>query len=268
MRVSTRLMLIIATCLLPTIGLQIAASWNQWTERKAQLGDLALHQAQLLAGDVGSIAEGARILLGTTAQFRQVRTIGNECSTRLARLLDNAPGFAFVARVDNAGQVRCASDLAVVGAEDGAGWARSAPLAPAFTAGQFTRSPSHPGGFLPFYLPLAGSETTEGGALVAALDLTWLEGHLNRLKRAGSPFLVSGVLTVADAEGVILGRDVRHAEFVGQRFPPAAMPIVRSPTPGILRLRSMDGTERVVGYTPPTPASHNLAVAVGFHEPD
>ncbi|MGA9014547.1 MAG: hypothetical protein WB509_18815, partial [Acetobacteraceae bacterium] len=37
MRISTRLLLIIGICLVPTIGLQVAVSWVEWAERKAQV---------------------------------------------------------------------------------------------------------------------------------------------------------------------------------------------------------------------------------------
>jgi signal transduction histidine kinase/ActR/RegA family two-component response regulator len=262
-------MLIIAICLLPTVALQVGLAWTQWAERKAQLGDLAIHQAELLAGNVQGIAETARILLASAAEFNQVRTHGRGCGARLASLRNNASGFAFIALVDADGAVRCASDPAAIDGGEGASWARAARAAPAFTAGRFARAPHHPDGFVPFYLPLGpGDPARAGQTLVAALDLSWLEQYLRRLKRAGSPFLDGGVLTVADADGVVLARDVRHAEFVGQRFPPAAMPLVEAEAPGILRLRSMDGTDRVVGFTPPIPANHHLSAVAGFYEPD
>ena len=74
MPITIRLLLIIAFCLVPTIGLQVAVSWSQWAERKTQVGDLAARQAALLAGDVESIGEGARLLLTTAAEFLQDRT--------------------------------------------------------------------------------------------------------------------------------------------------------------------------------------------------
>jgi signal transduction histidine kinase/CheY-like chemotaxis protein len=267
MRVSTRLLLIIATCLLPTVGLQVAVGWSQWAERKAQLGDLSRQQAQLLAGNVESVAETARVLLGAAAEFRQVRTAGPDCPDRLSGLLRNAPGFVLIASLDAEGRVLCASDPATE-AEEGAPWTRDAAAATAFGAGRFARMPGHPSGVLPFHLPLAPSAGHGGGVLVAALDLGWLEGYLKRLKRQGSPFLASGVLTVTDADGVVLGRDLRHDEFVGRPVPASAAPMLRDARPGILRIESIDGTHRVVGYVPPTPSSSGLAVAVGFHEPD
>ena len=200
-------------------------------------------------------------------EFRQVRTFGSGCADRLTSLQRHAPEFAFLAFVDAAGRVRCASDPSLLQNEGDALWSRNAREAEAFTAGRFSRSALHPGGFLPFYMPLA-AEVSAGGTLVAALDLAWLERHLRSLKRAGTPFLTNGVLTISDADGVVLARDTRHAEFVGRQFPPAAMSLVRASDPGVLRLRSMDGTDRVVGYTPPTPANHSLSAVVGFHEPE
>ncbi len=268
MRISTRLLLIIAACLLPTILLQLAVSWSQWNDRKAALGDLAVQQARLLAGNVDSIAEGARILLGAAAEFRQIRTQGENCGNRMAALRHAAPGFAFIALMDTEGRASCASDPALLGTAADMGWAREGLAARSFTAGRFVRPEYAPGGILPFYLPVAAGPAEPGGVLVAALDLTWLEQHLVRLKGAGSPFIANGVLTVTDTAGTILGRDVRHAEFLGQRLPPAAQPMLRASSPGLLRLHSIDGTDRVVGYSPPSPASHGLAVAVGFHEPE
>jgi signal transduction histidine kinase/CheY-like chemotaxis protein len=266
-RLSTRLTLIIALCLAPVVALQLVVSWSQWTERKAQLDNLAVQQAELLAGNVASIMGGARILLGAASEFLQVHTFGSGCAEGLAGLRRHAPEFLFVALLDATGQIRCTSEPALLNAEADASWARNARQAQTFTAGRFARSALHPGGFLPFHMPLSAGELP-GGTLVAALDLAWLERHLRSLKRTGSPFLASGVLTISDADGVVLARDARHSEFVGRQFPPAAMSLVHASEPGVMRLRSMDGTDRVVGYTPPTQANHGLSAVVGFNEPD
>ena len=73
MRLSTRLLFIVLTCLLPVIVLGVWVEYSHWAERRAQLGDLSLQQAQLLNGDVDSIAEGARTLLTAVAQLDEVR---------------------------------------------------------------------------------------------------------------------------------------------------------------------------------------------------
>lgn len=280
MRVSTRLLLLIACCLLPTVGLQLWVSWSQWTERKAQLDSLAVQQAQLLAGAIEGIAENARILLSGAALTSQVRQAGPECGARLAALLRSAPGFAFIARTHPDGRIACASDLTPQAGSEGGDWLRRASVATEFGAGGFVRTASHPRGLLPFHLPLAstgtlppdaagrdqGGQDAIVGSLVAALDLTSLSGQLTRLKGAGSAFLANGVLTIYDAEGVILGRDLRPAEFVGQSLPAAAAPALRGGAPGALRLTSIDGNPRLVGYVPPSSGNHGLGAAVGFGE--
>jgi signal transduction histidine kinase/ActR/RegA family two-component response regulator len=268
MRLSTRLVLVIATCLLPTILLQIGMAWHQAQQRRAQLGDLVTQQAQLLAGNVDSIAEGARILLTAAAAFQPVRARDEGCAARLTRLLDGAPGFAFLAVVEADGRIGCSSEEALATEPAGGRWIADARQVRSFDAGRYATTAQHPSGILPFYLPLPPVDGPAGGKLVAALDLDWLAAHLQGLKRTRLPFLAQGVLTVADADGVVLARDIRHAEFVGQRFPAAALSLLHATVPGILRLRSMDGTDRLVGYTPPTADSHHLSAVVGVHEPE
>ena len=302
LRLSTRLMLVIALCLLPTIGLQVMLSWNQWVDRKAQLGELATHQAELLAGNLTGIVEGAQILLGAAAEFRQVRTLGEGCQLRLTNLRRHAPGFAFIAVLDAEGHVRCASDGLQPADMQQPDWARDPVRASpgqaagrsatgSIVAGRFARTALSPNGILPFYLPVRGAGSVEVGAaevadhaapaadasgagpsasetLVAGLDLVWLAQHLSGLKHGGSSFLAGGVLSVVDADGVLLARDIRHAEFVGRRLPDAAAEALRANRPGLLRLRSIDGADRVVGYTPPTAANHRIAAMVGFTEPE
>jgi signal transduction histidine kinase/ActR/RegA family two-component response regulator len=46
------------------------------------------------------------------------------------------------------------------------------------------------------------------------------------------------------------------------------LPLLEASVPGVLRMRSIDGTDRLVGYTPPTAENHRLAAVVGFHEPE
>ena len=268
MRLSTRLLLIIATCLVPTIAVQVALTWNQWSERKAQLGDLVIQQAQLLAGNVDGVADSAQILLGSAAEFRQVRHRDVNCGDRLQRLLQHAPGFAFMVLIEASGRIGCASDPAFAEGQEDAPWLRAALDVKGFATGRFARAPRLPAGFLPFYIPVAANDVAGPAVLIAGLDLDWLETHLQGLKRMGRPFLASGVLTVADADGVILARDTRHAEFVGQRFPSAAMPLLAATAPGTLSLQSIDGKVRLIGYTPPTAQNRYLAAVVGVHEPE
>ena len=266
MRLSTRLILIIATSLLPILAMQVAIAWSQWSERKAQLADLTIQQAQLLAGNLDGIAQGARILLGAATESQEVRRLEPGCDRQLAQLRRHAPGYAFIAVVDPAGRIACASDPNLAALDAAAGWVAAARAATGFGAGRYARTSGSPDGVLPFYLPITVDTPAGGGTLVAGLELGWLEQALQRMKRGG---LALHRLQRADPGGC-RWRDpgARPAARRIRRplLPPAAMSLLHSQTPGNLRLRSIDGTERLVGYSPPTRENHGVAAVIGFEE--
>src|SRR5271166_3006012 len=267
MRLSTRLLLVVLTCLLPVIVLGVWVEYSHWVERRAQLGGLSLQQAQLLNGDIDSIAEGARTLLSAVAQLDEVRDATPTCGERLRAIQHSVPMFAFVALLDADGNLTCASESALRLAEgDRPQWAGDAIGAKGFAAGRFSTAAGVSDGFLPFTLPLAEIYADHGDVLVAGLDLRRLSEHLSRLRQTGSQLLAGSVLTVADRDGVILARSPRHEEFVGKRFPPQAMTLVTAPQSGIERLKSIDGTTRVIGYVPILQSTYGLMVASGFYE--
>ncbi|RAI58947.1 ATP-binding protein [Roseicella frigidaeris] len=267
MRLATRLVLIITTSLLPVFAMQVAIAWGQWSERKAQLGDLTIQQAQLLAGNLEGIAQGARILLGAATESEAVRQLAPGCDRQLARLRRHAPGYAFIALVDPAGNIACASDGKLARLDAKADWIAAARAAQGFEAGRYTRTAGSPDGVLPFYLPVETAQSS-GGTLVAGLELGWLEQALQRMKRDGSPFVGASVLTLTDAEGTIIARDQRHADFVGHSLPPGALPVLQGEAPGTIRVPGVDGVERLIGYVPPTRTSYGVAALVGFEEPE
>src|SRR5262249_47338061 len=96
----TRLILVLLSSLLSPIVLAVWAESGHWEERRAQLGDLALQQAQLLNGDVDSIADGARTLLSAVAQLDEVQDATAACSDRLRDMQRSLPMFAFIAALD------------------------------------------------------------------------------------------------------------------------------------------------------------------------
>jgi signal transduction histidine kinase/CheY-like chemotaxis protein len=267
MRLSTRLLLVVLTCLLPVILLGVWVEYSHWHERRAQLGDLALQQAQLLNGDVYSIAEGARTLLSTVAQLDDVRNAAPACGERLRMTQRTVPMFAFIALLHADGDLVCASAPALRLTEgDRPQWVRDAAAATGFAAGRFAVTTGVSDGFLPFALPLAAVYPDRSGILVAGLDLERLAEHLSRLRQTGSPFLAGSALTVSDRDGVILARSPEHGRFVGKRFPPPAMALVTAQRADVQRLKSIDGTTRVVGFIPPSQSAYGLMVAIGFYE--
>ncbi|HEY7580303.1 MAG TPA: histidine kinase dimerization/phospho-acceptor domain-containing protein, partial [Acetobacteraceae bacterium] len=265
-RFSTRLLLVVLTCLLPVIVLVAWSEYNHWVERRAQFGDLALQQAQMLNGDIGSIMDGGRTLLSAVAQLDDVQDATSSCGEKLNAMMHGLPMFAFVVRIDETGAIRCSSAPSPQLTDSAQpGWVNEALGVGEFTIGQFASMPGV-GGFLPLVLPLA-SGTAGGGALVAGLGLKGLADHLEQLRETGSSFLAGSVLTVADRDGIVLARSPQHANFAGKPFPPQAMALVNLAEAGVQRLKSIDGTYRVVGFVPVARTPRGLFVAVGFSEP-
>jgi signal transduction histidine kinase/CheY-like chemotaxis protein len=177
--------------------------------------------------------------------------------------------FAFLALVDADGNVLCASkpDLRPAGG-DLPGWLREAIGATDFSVGRYATSPALASGFLPFALPIPGTEPDQRRFLVTGLDLGWLAQHLTQVRQTGSRFLAGTVLSLTDRDGTILARAPAHDTNVGKHLPPAAMQMVTGQEAGVMRVRSVDGTERVFGFIPPAKSRYNLMVAIGFYEPD
>jgi hypothetical protein len=156
MRLSTRLLLIVLTCLVPIMALVVWVEFSHWAERRAQLGDLAEQQAELLNGDISSIADGARVLLSTAAEFRVFRRdLTTSCDERLVSIQQDLPMFAFLAVVDARGNVLCASRPGLRASEGGTPvWLQDAIAAADFSVGRYATSPALDSGFLPFALPV------------------------------------------------------------------------------------------------------------------
>ena len=267
-RLITRLMLLVLVCLVPTVTLGIFVQLDERAERKAQLSELVLRQAELLNGDIVSITQGARSLLFTAAEFGTVRELDRNCGPRLLAIKRNLPTYAFLAVIDGNGDLVCAStpDLAPAAAAP-PDWVLDALRADRFGVGRYSTAAGLEGAFVPFFLPVEG-ENGQRGVLVAALDLPWLACHLLELKTVDARLPHDSVLSVADRDGVILARNPRNDDFVGKRFPPAALKLTKAPLSGVVRLASVDGTTRLVGYVPPTHSGSGLMVAAGFFEPD
>jgi signal transduction histidine kinase/CheY-like chemotaxis protein len=270
MRLSNRLLLIVLTCLVPIMALVVWVEYSHWAERRAQLGDLAQQQAELLNGDIASIADGARVLLSTAAEFRIFRRdLTSSCDERLVSIQRDLPMFAFVAVVNAGGNVLCASRPGLRATDaDTPPWLQDAIAATDFSVGRYATSPALDSGFLPFAVPVPGIDPDQRRFLVTGLDLAWLAQHLQQVRQTGSRFLAGTVLSLTDRDGTILARAPAHDANVGKRLPPAALQMVNAAQSGVMRLKSMDGTERVFGFIPTAKSRYHLMVAIGFYEPD
>ncbi len=97
------------------------------------------------------------------------------------------------------------------------------------------------------------------GVVAASIDLRWL-GEALRARDLTN----NASLTIADRQGTILAREPLPERFVGTRIPEAFGHLLRADSPGTTRVRSQDGTERILGYVPLRWEPNGLYLSAGI----
>jgi hypothetical protein len=117
---------------------------------------------------------------------------------------------------------------------------------------RYTNAP-HGGAFLPITqsIPAARVDAGSGAAaIVAAVDLGWLDQHLASLWRSRTPLLPDSTVAVTDWDGAILARYPETPTWLGRILPEAAMKLIGENSPGVAMLRLPDGRDRLAAYVP------------------
>jgi signal transduction histidine kinase/ActR/RegA family two-component response regulator len=249
----TRLLALFLLCLLPVIAAEIYTNIDLRSRRQAELGDLAMRQSELASSDMDSLLGGVAQLLRTIAQFPSVRARDPACAADLAALQPQLPAYRFVAVLGADGAVLCSS-RPIEGGIPGErpSWAADLPSVGAFAVGHYTSTP-HGGAFLPITqsIPAARVDAGSGAAaIVAAVDLGWLDQHLASLWRSRTPLLPDSTVAVTDWDGAILARYPETPTWLGRILPEAAMKLIGENSPGVAMLRLPDGRDRLAAYVP------------------
>ncbi|HST75199.1 MAG TPA: ATP-binding protein [Acetobacteraceae bacterium] len=301
MRLSRRLLWLIVLCLLPMVAAGVATLAGLYVQRRGEFDALATRQAELANADVRSVVGGARALLLAVAQIQ----VGPDCPERLAALQRELSAYRFLAMLDGAGRVVCASrpDLATalagrpiwlarlmagpapgqggtadISAAGGAasratGTGAGAPGGTTggtrpngFSAGTYATLPGIQGAFLPLAIRPRGA-TGGDRLLLAALDLRWLGQHLSAQRALGGELAAKSALTVIDREGVVLARVPEPEGWVGSRLSPDAMARIKAPAAGVATMYAFDEHPVLLAASPVTRPPDGLFVVVGVDPP-
>jgi signal transduction histidine kinase/ActR/RegA family two-component response regulator len=255
MRLSTRLILLILLCLLPVMAAQVFSQVALYRQRQAELGQLALRQAELSNGDLASIVEGARQLAVAIADYPEMRAGGAACDARLAALQRALPAYRFLAVYDPAGRLACASSAALAAAPSPF---QVPDAATGFAVGRYTSEPGLGGPVLPISLRPPAQQGRPPLVVVAGFDLDWLSQHLSALTLGQAP-AAGGTLVLADSGGAVLARFPPGDSPAGDRLPPAIAARVTGPAPSVATQPGADGQPRLVAVVPATVPPLGLA---------
>lgn len=254
-----RLFAVALAALIPATGMLIYNEVWYRAQRDAEIHDQALQASRQAASEVDRIFEGMRSLLTATSVIPSVT--GDDttrCNSVLSEIAAQVPSVGSISMVGTDGTVMCSSMPERNGANiaDRA-YFREALQSDRFTIGGFTRGRVSDADVL----PMAKSVKRGGslrGVLVAGLKLTWFQA---RIEERGT--LASGFISIADHDGVVVGRTPPLPNVVGTRISQEFIHLLREPMPGTLEARSRDGVLRVIGYQPVSTDSP-LYIAAGF----
>ncbi|WP_029007647.1 PAS domain-containing protein [Azospirillum halopraeferens] len=272
MTLLTRLFLLILLAVLPALAIQAYGVAELREQRESVVADQAERLLRLVEGEQARLIEGARQAATVVAESSFLRAAElDRCQVYLERLAALTPGHQTVYVSDAHGRILCSGAPDAVGSPvDGALFARAMETG-AFTIGAFTRWPPDGRPVLPFAVPYAGPDGKRAGVVAVTLDLPWLADILSdRTLPEGAS------LTVADRNGIILVRLPDNAGGVGTRLPESHLRLdldldtalrqgdKRYPRTGVTVAPGLDGTMRVLAFTPAADNDHQLFISVGL----
>lgn len=261
MSLTTRILLLVLLALAPALAIQ---GYNEYALRgsrdEAVRAD-TMATARTIAEDLAQIADNVRQALDFVAQDPSIRSLEPAgCTAYLRRALRGTPHLAILALTKPDGTVVCNSSGSEPGAYTNAGRAyhRRAIATGGFVMGDYARGVASGRDSLHFAQPLREEDGRMLGVLVAAVDLDWLSGYLQRNLR-----LTSTSITVADAERTIMVRYPTTGNWVGKPIPAERQTILDTRGEGVRVDRGIDGRIRVLANARPQGPASAAWITVG-----
>ncbi|NKE46081.1 HAMP domain-containing protein [Roseomonas frigidaquae] len=262
MRLSTRIAVLCAAAVLPSLAIQ---AWHEVASRQARIEEVraeARRFALQSASELSRMLEGARNLLAAVGEAHLRGGTYPGCGAGLAALSIRMPRYVSIGVSDAEGRILCSSS--------GAAGPASIASRPYFVRArerqefqvgavmEVTR-----GGEMRRILPLALPIMSGGrfvGVAITSIDTIWLSENL--VSSGALP--PGGSVTVADREGVIVARTPQPQAFIGTPIPAPFSDLVQAASPGVIDVVSQDGTPRILGYVPVGAGTTGLYVSAGF----
>jgi len=256
-----RTLAITAATLLPIVGVLIYNEIALRHAREREVERLALSVARQAAIEMERLRDGMAGVLHAIGQAPVVVQLNpDQCSRYLGDLKPALPQVSALAVLDAEGNSVCRSDgAAPEGAFSDRAYFKDAVAARGrLVLGEYTVSRVTGAPILPVALAFLIDERP-AGVVAASIDLRWL-GEALRARDLTN----NASLTIADRQGTILAREPLPERFVGTRIPEAFGHLLRADSPGTTRVRSQDGTERILGYVPLRWEPNGLYLSAGI----
>ncbi len=203
------------------------------------------------------IVESTRALLGVAARVSTKMPFdAPDCNRILRDLAANVPWIRMLAVVGDHGQVRCASDFAVVGSNIfDRPYFQASLQSHGFALGDYLirRDGGAPGAVAT--LPVRKAGGSVGSLVVALLDLNWI-GELAANPAPGSEMMV------IDGGGTVVAASADARELVGQNITTRGLSKELLAQDEGTTTTDFDGTRRILGFVRVPSTKATLAVGV------
>ncbi len=259
MSLLTRVVLIIAAALLPSLLMQVFNEAALRAARRDAVRQESLRSAHAVGTGVEAIIAGVRNALVATAAIPSIKSVdAAKCEEQLQSVFAGLSFLRDLALVGEDGRVVCATDTGMAGA--GVGSAPEIRLALArgeMALGDYTPDPYGKRAEVPAAYPVRGLAGA-GPVLIGGIDLDWLKRRLaDRLLPQGASVVVT------DRTGTVLVA-VPEQGLVGRKASDAQLALLHAPAPVIAVGEDAEGVSRAVATLPPDEALPDLLVSVGL----
>jgi two-component sensor histidine kinase len=264
-RLSRRLFLLTSLALAPAVGILLYNVASTRIAKEHEIRLEAMRSGELASLEMTRVISGLQNVMATLAAAPVIQEFNADgCNSYLQRLGKSLPQFASLSVVDAGGIVRCVQDSKSLGISlNDRTYFQGAMDTGTFIVGGFMKGRLSGSNVLPLALPIRNDAGVISGAVVGGLDLNWLAARLRE-----RDFGRNNALTVADRNGVILAREPFPEKFVGTKIPSAYLGLVNAFAPGSMEVTSQDGTNRILGYYPPSSNRAGLYVSAGISTAD
>ena len=256
-----RLALLVLLIALPMAGIEV---WNQLHRRQTQ--EMELHEqaerlVSLLDAEYAHVVEGIRQVMEAIRWTRIVRERDERaCPGYMTALTAQFPSHLDFYVTDHQGTIWCATEPAGVGFSAGDRLHfRRALETNAFATGEYMLRRSDQRPILPFALPYQASDGTLGGAVMAAIDVGWLDDYL-----AKKPLPPNTAVLLADRNGVVLARRPEIPGVVGKPLPEPYLPLLQAGGGGTAEMVGLDGVRRIQASSQLSASPERLLFIVGL----
>jgi PAS domain S-box-containing protein len=257
----SRLFLLVAVALLPTIAIQAYNEFDLRRVRQVEVQNQALSLAKLAAAEQQQIVQGIRQVLVALSELPSIKARDSQaCNAYLAAMKPRFPAFLTFIVTDLDGQPFCNthSDRKSVNFAARAYFANVLKTG-AFTVGEFSTGLSTGRKAIQFALPFYGDDGRMDGVIIATLGLDWLADYI---ARKGVP--EGAALAITDRNGTYLARYPHNDRFVGTKMP--GDKYLKMDDRGAVDILAVDGVERIEGYSALPADSGGLVVSFGLNK--